>query len=87
MVSELRSGNKIRESAMSREHDDGATTQKDSCSSPRKEKRTKNMDHDYSVLASRLEEEVACLASSASSEVWYIDNGASLHMTGIRECF
>ena len=39
------------------------------------------------MLASRLEEEVACLAGSASSEVWYIDSGASRHMTGIRECF
>eukprot|EP00253_Pinus_taeda_P025439 PITA_25439 len=39
------------------------------------------------MLASKLEEEVACLASSASSEVWYIDSGASWHMTGILECF
>lgn len=39
------------------------------------------------MLASKLEEEVACLASSASSKVWYIDSGASWHMTGIRECF
>ena len=38
------------------------------------------------MLASRLEE-VACLASSASFEVWYIDSGASWHMTGIQECF
>ena len=45
------------------------------------------MEHDYSMLASRLEEEVACLASSASFKVWCIDNGASWHMTGIRECF
>ncbi len=87
MVSELRSGKRIRESAMSREHDVGATTQKDSRSSPGKEEIMKNMDHDYSMLASRLEEEVACLASSASLEVWYMDNGASWHMIGIQECF
>lgn len=39
------------------------------------------------MLASRLEEEVSCVTSSASSEVWYIDSGASWHMTGIWECF
>ena len=39
------------------------------------------------MLASKLEEEVACMTSVASSEVWYIDSGASWHMTGIRECF
>ena len=42
---------------------------------------------DFSMLASRLEEEVACMTSAASLEVWYIDSGASWHMTGIRECF
>ena len=45
------------------------------------------MDHDVSVLASRLEEEFACVSSIASSDVWYIDNGASTHMTGVQECF
>ena len=40
------------------------------------------------MLASRLEEEVACMTSAASSEVWYIDSGASSwHMMRIRECF
>ena len=39
------------------------------------------------MLASRLEEEVACMTSFASSKVWYIDSGASWHMTGFRECF
>ena len=43
------------------------------------------MDHDISVLTSRLEEEVAWLSSSASSEVWYIDSGASAHMMGFLE--
>ena len=45
------------------------------------------MDHDVFVLASRLEEEFACVSSSASPEIWYIDSGASTHMTGVRECF
>ena len=39
------------------------------------------------MLASRLEEELASVTSSTSSEEWYIDNGASWHMMGIRECF
>ena len=45
------------------------------------------MDHDVYVLAFRLEEEFACVSSSASLEIWYIDSGASAHMTGVRECF
>ena len=45
------------------------------------------MDHDVSVLASRLEEEFACVSSSASPEIWYIDSGAFAHMTRVRECF
>ena len=44
---------------------------------------TRDSDFDFSMLASRLEEEVACVTSSVSSEIWYIDNGASWHMTGI----
>ena len=66
----------------------GAATRKGSHSSLEKEGSMKDtMDHDISVLTSRLEEEVAFLSKSASSEVWYIDSGASAHMTGIRECF
>ena len=45
------------------------------------------VDHDVFVLASRLEEEFACVSSTASPEVWFIDSGASAHMTGVRECF
>jgi hypothetical protein len=30
---------------------------------------------------------IACLSSSTSSAVWYIDNGASSHMTGVWEYF
>lgn len=70
-------GSKTEESAMSQEHDVGASTQRDSHRSPKKEESMNNMDHDYSMLASRLEEEVAFLASSTSSEFWYIDSGAS----------
>jgi len=87
MVPKQRSNNRREESAMGQEHDAEASTQRDSHRFPEKEESTKNMDHDYSMLASRPEEEVACLASSASSEVWYIDSGASWHMTRIRECF
>ena len=39
------------------------------------------------MLASILEEEAACLASFASSEVWYKESEASWHMTRIQECF
>ena len=46
---------------------------------------TTKSDFDLSMLASRLEEEVACMTSSASSKVWYIDSGASWHMTRIKE--
>ena len=45
------------------------------------------MDHEIYVLASRLEEEFACVSSSASPVVWYIDSGAFFHMTGVQECF
>ena len=38
-------------------------------------------------LASRLEKECACLSSTASSDDWYIDSGASAHMTGERDHF
>ena len=30
---------------------------------------------------------IACLVSSTSKCVWYIDSGASFHMTGVREYF
>ena len=72
-------------SVMGRDHDAEASTSGDSrrfskdC--------TRERDFDFSMLASRLEEEVVCMASAASSEVWYIDSGASWHMMGIKECF
>ena len=40
-----------------------------------------------SDLSSRLEDKFACLAGSASQGLWYIDSGASAHMTGVREYF
>lgn len=36
-----------------------------------------NRDQNISELASRLEEEFACLSSSTSVEDWHIDSGAS----------
>ena len=42
---------------------------------------------DVSELSSRLEEDFACLSSLAFAGVWYIDSGASAHMTGVREYF
>jgi len=38
-------------------------------------------DQNIFELASKLEEEFACLSSSASVEDWYIDSGASAHIT------
>ena len=45
------------------------------------------MDHDVSILASRLEEDFSCVSSTTSSDVWYIDSGASALMTGVWHCF
>ena len=70
---------------MGRDHDAEASTSGDSHIFS--ENCTRDRNFYFSMLASRLEEEVACVTSSASSEVWYIDNGASWHMTGIQECF
>ena len=41
-------------------------------------------------LSSRMEDEfalIACMVSSTSQCVWYIDSGASFHMTRVREYF
>ena len=38
-------------------------------------------------LCSRMEDDfafIACMVSSTSQCVWYIDSGASFHMTGVR---
>ena len=42
---------------------------------------------DLDVLSSRLKEDYACLSSSASAGIWYIDNRASTHMIGVQEYF
>ena len=42
---------------------------------------------DLDVLSSRLKQDCACLSSSASARIWYIDSRASTHMTGVREYF
>jgi len=70
---------------MGQEHDAKSSTQGDLCRFS--EECTRDRNYDYSMLASRLEEEVVCVARSTSSEVWYIDSGASWHMTTIQECF
>ncbi len=44
-------------------------------------------NQDVFGLSSRLEEEFACLSSSASADVGYIDSKALAHMTGVREYF
>ena len=44
-------------------------------------------EHDMKVLASILEEDLAYVSSTAPPDVWYIDSGASAHMTRVRECF
>lgn len=44
-------------------------------------------EHDMKVLASRLQEDLAFVSSTTPPGVWYIDNGASVHMTGVREFF
>jgi hypothetical protein len=41
-------------------------------------------------FAARFENEfslIVCLSSSTSLGVWYIDSGASSHMTGVRDYF
>ena len=60
-------------SIMGRDHDAEASTSGDSHNFS--ENCTRDSNFDFSMLASRLEEEVACVTSSASSEVWYIDSG------------
>eukprot|EP00253_Pinus_taeda_P032414 PITA_32414 len=85
MVSEQRIRDRKGKPIMGQDHNAEASTSGDSCRFSKNCTRDKNSD--FSMLASRLEEEVACVASSASSGVWYIDSGASWHMTGIWECF
>jgi len=75
MVSKQRIRDREGKSIMGRDHDAEASTSGDSCRFSKNYTRDSNFD--FSMLASRVEEEVACVTSSASSEVWYIDSGAS----------
>ena len=80
--------NRSREPATERKSDVVAASRKGSRSSlEKKGSMEEQMDHDVSVLASRLEEEFSYVSSFASPEIWYIDSRAFAHMTGVRECF
>ena len=85
MVSEQRFGDRKGKSVMGQGHDAEASITGYLCRFSKE--CTRNRNFDFSMLASRLEEEVACVTSSVSSEVWYIDSAAPWHMTRIRECF
>ena len=52
-----------------------------------REKKAQISMTDLDVLSSRLKKDDTCLASSTSAGIWYIDSGASTHMTGVREHF
>ena len=81
MVSEQVIRDRKGKSIMCRDHDAEASMSGDSCKFL--ENCTRDSKFDFSMLASRLEEEVVCITSSTSFEVWYIDSGVSWHMTGI----
>ena len=58
---------------------------------PNKKKKQVAASADTEEFASKFDREfslIACMSScSSTSRVWYIDSGASTHMSGIRECF
>ena len=58
---------------------------------PNKKKKQVAASADMEQFASKFDREfslIACLSScSGTSRVWYIDSGASTHMSGVRECF
>ena len=58
---------------------------------PNKKKKQVAASADMEEFASKFDREfslIACLSScSGSSRVWYIDSGASTHMSGVQECF
>ena len=85
MVSKQRFGDRKGKSIMGQEHDVEASTPGDEWRFS--EECTRDKNYDYSMFTSRLEEEVDCIASYTSLGVWYIDSGASWHMTRIREFF
>ena len=63
----------------------GSCSQKDSRSPL--EHAEMQREHDMKVLASKIEEDLACMSSKTPPSVWYIESGASAHMTGVRKCF
>lgn len=75
MVSDEGIKDRKGKSIMDRDHDAEASTSGDSCRFS--DNCTRDSNFDFSMLASKLEEEVARVTSFASSKVWYIDNGAS----------
>ena len=88
MVSKLEMSYRNRELASEHKSDIVAATRKGSRSSPeRKRSMDEHMDHGVSVLASRLEEEFACVSSTASPKFWYNYSGPYAHITGVQECF
>ena len=87
MVSEQKAKDRKGGSAMDQRSDirKGSRSERDSHSPPEHAEMQK--EHDMEVLAFRLEEDLACVSSTTPPIVWYIDNGASAHMMGVRECF
>ena len=69
----------------SHSHTEGSSSQRDSRSPPEHAEMVR--EHEMKVLASILEEDLACVSSTATPSVWYINSGASAHTTGVRECF
>ena len=60
------------------------------CPQRKKGKKQTTASASADELSSRMEDEfalIACMVSSTSQGVWYIDNGASFHMTRVREYF
>ena len=88
MVSKPEMNNKEGASIGGRRSIVAATVQKGSRNSPGGGRNTiEQMDHDVSVLASKLEEDFACVSSTSSSDVWYIDSKASAQMKGVWDYF
>ena len=69
---------------MERRSDNDATSTRKASHSP-PEHMEEQRDHDVSIMASRLEEDFACVSSMASPKIWHIDSGASAYMTGVQE--
>ena len=70
MVSKPEMNNRNEESTSEQKSTVAAATKKGSCSSLGRERSMiEQMDHDVSVLASRLEEDFTCVSSTSSSNV------------------